>query len=141
MTENKTKPTKLSVAAFLKRKATGQQLADSHELVKLFRTVTGKTPKMWGPSIVGFGSYHYVYESGREGDMPLIGFSPRKPDLVLYLARFPGDAGLRASLGMQRAGAGCLYLKSLEDIDRGALARLARKSLAELRRRYRVQKT
>ena len=82
MTENKTKPTKGSVAAFLKKAAKGQQLEDSQALVKLFRELTGKPAKMWGPSIVGFDSYHYVYPSGREGDAPLIGFAPRKNELV-----------------------------------------------------------
>ncbi len=86
MAENKTKPTKVSVAAFLKKAATGQQLKDSQELVKLFKELTGKPAKMWGPSIVGFDSYHYVYPSGREGDAPLIGFSPRKTELSLYMA-------------------------------------------------------
>ena len=71
MAENKTKPTKVSVAGFLKTRATGQQLKDSQELVKLFKELTGKPAKMWGPSIVGFDSYHYVYESGREGDAPV----------------------------------------------------------------------
>jgi Domain of unknown function (DU1801) len=133
---NKTRPTKVSVAEFLKNKASGQQHADSRELVKLFRDVTGKAPKMWGPSIVGFGSYHYVYESGREGDMPLIGFSPRKPELVIYLAPSLDDGGLKKQLGKCRAGAGCLYIKRLDDIDRGVLRKLAVKSVAELRRRH-----
>ena len=136
MAENKTRPTKVSVADFLKKKATGQQLADSQELSRLFREVTGQPPKMWGPSIVGFGSYHYVYESGREGDAPLLGFSPRKPGLVLYLAPYLDDQGLKSKLGKHRAGAGCLYIKRLEDIDPGVLRRLAEASIAELRRRY-----
>lgn len=133
---NKTKPTRVSVADFLKKKATGSQLADSRELVKLFRNVTGKPPKMWGPSIVGFGSIHYVYETGREGDMPLLGFSPRKPELVIYLAPYLGEPGLMKKLGKHRSGKGCLYIKSLADVDRTVLERLAVLSVAELRKRY-----
>ena len=136
MAENKTKPTRLSVAGFLKKAASGQQLKDSQELVKLFKELTGKPAKMWGPSIVGFDSYHYVYESGREGDAPLIGFSPRKPELVLYLAPYLDDKGLKAKLGKHKAGAGCLYIKSLDDIDRAVLRKLAKASIADLRRRY-----
>jgi len=134
--ENKTKPTKISVAAFLKAKAAGQQLDDSQELVKLFKELTGKPAKMWGPSIVGFDSYHYVYESGREGDAPVIGFSPRKPEMVLYVPRFPGDEAVRASLGKFKASAGCLYVKRLEDVDLAVLKKLAIKGIAELRKRY-----
>jgi len=111
MAENKTKPTKLSVAAFLKARATGQQFEDSQALVKLFGEITGKPAKMWGPSIVGFGAYHYVYESGHEGDAPMLGFSPRKPEMVLYVPRFAGDESQRARLGKVRASAGCLYVK------------------------------
>ena len=136
MAENKTKPTKISVADFLKKKATRQQLEDSQELVKLFKEITGKPAKMWGPSIVGFGSYHYVYESGHEGDAPLVGFSPRKPALVLYIARYPDDEALRAKLGKHEASAGCMYVKKLDDIDRDVLKKLAMKGIAELRKRY-----
>ncbi len=130
MAENKTRPTRVSVAQFLKKKATGQQLADSQELVKLFREVTGSPPKMWGPSIVGFGNYHYVYESGREGDAPLLGFSPRKSELSLYLAPYLDDKGLKQKLGRHKAGAGCLYIRTLDDIDRAVLKKLAAMSLA-----------
>jgi hypothetical protein len=136
MAENKTKPTKVSVAAFLKAKATGQLLKDSQELVKLFKALTGTPAKMWGPSIVGFDSYHYVYESGREGDAPVIGFSPRKPEMVLYVPRFAGDETLRPGLGKFKASQGCLYVKRLEDIDLAVLKKLAIKGIAELRTRY-----
>jgi hypothetical protein len=136
MAENKTKPTRVSVAGFLKKKASGQQLADSRELVKLFSEVTGKPAKMWGPSIVGFGSYHYVYESGREGDAPLLGFSPRKPLLALYLAPGLVDQGLKEKLGKHKGGGGCLYIKTLDDIDRLVLRKLAQASVKALRERY-----
>jgi hypothetical protein len=136
MKQNKTKPTKVSVAAFLAKAAAGQRLKDCQELVRLFRELTGKPAKMWGPSIVGFDSYHYVYESGREGDAPVIGFSPRKPEIVLYLAPYPDDKDLKARLGRHKAGAGCLYVKNLDDVDRDVLKKLAKASIAELRRRY-----
>jgi len=125
MAENKTKPTRVSVAAFLKSKATGQQLKDGQELVRLFKEVTGKPAKMWGPGIVGFDTYHYVYESGREGDAPLIAFSPRKPETVLYLAQSRGKELLTAKLGKFKSRGGCIYIK-----------KLAKASVVELRKRY-----
>jgi hypothetical protein len=136
MAENKTKPTKVSVAEFLKKAAKGQQLEDSQELVKLFRELTGKTARMWGPSIVGFDTYHYVYPSGREGDAPLIGFAPRKNELSLYLAPGMEASDLMSKLGQHKAGKGCLYIKKLDDVDRGVLKALAKASIAELRKRY-----
>ena len=136
MAENKTKPTRISVAAFLKKAAAGQQLKDSQELVKLFKEITGKPGRMWGPTIVGFDSYHYVYESGREGDAPLAGFAPRKSGLVLYLAPYVEAKAVMAKLGKHKAGAGCLYIKTLDDIDRAVLKKLAKASIAELRKRY-----
>jgi len=136
MAENKTKPTKMSVVEFLKKKATGQQLADSRVLVKLFKEVTGKPAKMWGPGIVGFDSYHYVYESGHAGDAPLLGFSPRKPDLVLYLAPRFVDQRLKEKLGKHKGGAGCLYVRKLEDIDLAVLRKLAQASVTALRKKY-----
>jgi hypothetical protein len=133
---NKTKPTKVSPAGFLAKLADRQQRADCRELTKLFRELTGKPAKMWGPSIVGFGSYHYVYPSGREGDAPLIGFAPRGRELVLYLCPYPGAKALLKKLGRHKAGAGCVYIKTLDDVDRGVLKQLAKASIAELRRRY-----
>lgn len=133
---NKTRPTRVSVAAFLKKKATGRQLADSQELVKMFREITGEPPKMWGPSIVGFGKYHYVYESGREGDAPLLGFSPRKPEMVLYVMAGRESAALKKKLGKHRSSVSCLYIKSLDDIDRAVLRRMAAASAAATRSRY-----
>jgi hypothetical protein len=91
---------------------------------------------MWGPSIVGFDSYHYVYPSGREGDAPLIGFAPRKNELSLYMAPNLEARALMAKLGKHKAGAGCLYIKALDDVDRDVLRKLAKASIEELRRRY-----
>jgi hypothetical protein len=135
--ENKTRPTKVTPAAFLAAKVKdADQLADCRELIKLFRALTGKPAKMWGPSIVGFGSYHYVYPSGREGDAPLIGFSPRGRELSLYLCPYLEAKPLLRKLGKHKAGAGCLYIRKLDDVDRGVLEQLARSSIAELKRRY-----
>jgi hypothetical protein len=133
--QNKTRPTAVTPASFIAKLADPQQRKDSQELVKLFRKITGKAPKMWGPSIIGFDSYHYVYESGREGDAPLIGFSPRKPELVLYMSG-GGDKGLAAKLGKHKAGVSCLYVKKLDDIDRAVLEQLAKRSIAEVRKKY-----
>jgi hypothetical protein len=134
--ENKTKPTKVSPAAFLAKVASEQQREDSRELMKLFRELTGKPAKMWGPGIVGFGSYHYVYESGREGDAPMLAFSPRKGALVLYVIHGPKDPRLMAKLGKHKASVACIYVKQLDDIDRAVLKQIAKKSLAEVRRRH-----
>ena len=136
MAKNKTRPTTVSVTDFLEKKATGQQLADSRELIRMFREITGSPPKMWGPGIVGFGSYHYVYESGREGDAPLLGFSPRKPEMVLYVMSCEGDDGVRTKLGKCRIGVSCIYVRKLDDIDRKVLTQLARNSVADTRKRY-----
>jgi hypothetical protein len=133
---NKTKPTKVSAASFLAKLADKQQLADCRELTTLFRELTGKSPKMWGPRIVGFGSYHYTYPSGREGDAPLIGFAPRGNALSLYLCPYLGAKALLKKLGKHKAGAGCVHIKTLDDVDRRVLQQLAKASIAELRRRY-----
>jgi hypothetical protein len=138
MAENKTKPTKASVANFLEKKASAEQLADCKELVKLFRELTGKPAKIWGPSIVGFDTYHYVYPSGREGDAPLIGFAPRGRELVLYMFGCREAKPLMGRFGKYRAGAGCIYIRKLDDVDRGVLRKLAQMSIAELRRLYPV---
>jgi|SRR5580704_4829475 Domain of unknown function (DU1801) len=138
MAENKTKPTKLSVAAFIEALTDPAKRADAKMLVKLMQSVAGEKPKMWGPSIIGFGSYHYRYESGREGDMPLIGFSPRKAATVLYnLLGSSDSAALLAKLGKHTTGKGCLYIKQLADVDQEVLQALAAKSVARTRVRNR----
>ena len=114
MAENKTRPTKASVAAFIGALTDPARRADTRALVKWMQSATGERPKMWGPSIIGFGSYHYAYDSGREGDMPLIGFSPRKAATVLYGATESSDSvALLAKLGKHAGGKGCLYIKKL----------------------------
>ena len=137
MAENKTKPTEVSVAAFIDAMTDPAKREDAKVLVKLMQEVTGETPKMWGPSIVGFGSCHYVYESGREGDMPLIGFSPRKAAFVLYGPTRAGDApALLATLGKHTMGKGCLYIKKLADVDPKVLKSLVAQSVAATKARY-----
>src|SRR5450432_4907292 len=107
MADNQTKATKLSVAAFIDAVADETRRADAKALVKLMQRATGEKPKMWGPSIIGFGSYHYTYETGREGDMPLACFSPRKAATVLYGLTGSSDAGaLLTRLGKHTAGKG-----------------------------------
>ena len=137
MADNKTKPTKLSVAAFIDALPDETRRADAKALVKLMQSATGEKPKMWGPSIVGFGSYHYTYESGREGDTPLAGFSPRKAATVLYGVTGLSDSDeLLAKLGKHTTGGGCLYIKKLADVDRKVLEALIIKSVAARRARH-----
>ena len=137
MADNKTQPSKASVAAFIDALADPMRRADAKTLVKLMKAATGEAPKLWGPSIVGFGSYHYVYDSGREGDMPIIGFSPRKAAIVLYLMLGLGShEALLGKLGKHSRGKGCLYIKKLADTDPGLLERLIVESVAAVRAKY-----
>lgn len=141
MAEAKTKPTGASVAEHLARVATAAQLADARALVELMRKVTREEPKMWGPSIIGFGSYHYVYESGREGDSALAGFAVRKREFALYIVSgFEGQEQLLARLGKHKATKACLYVKRLADIDTRVLERLIAGSVEEMKRRYPASK-
>jgi Domain of unknown function (DU1801) len=133
MAENKTKPTKLSVAAFINGLTDQARRADAKALVKLMQSASGEKPQMWGPSIIGFGSYHYRYDSGREGDMPLVGFAPRKAATVLY-GMGEGKA-LLAKLGKHTTGKGCIYIKKLADVDQQVLAAMVAKSVAAMRAR------
>jgi uncharacterized protein DUF1801 len=133
LADNKTKPTKLSVAEFIDALTDQSKRADAKALVKLMRNAAGEKPKMWGPSIIGFGSYHYTYDSGREGDMPLVAFSPRKAATVLY--GFSEAEALLAKLGKHTKGKGCLYIKKLADVDQKVLEAMAVKSLAAKRAR------
>ena len=131
MPENKTKPTKLSVAAFIKALPDPVRRADAKTLTKLMQNAFGEKPRMWGPSIIGFGTCHYKYDSGREGDMPVIAFSPRKAATVLYGVLGSGEAkALLPKLGKHSTGKGCLYIKKLADVDPQTLECLIVKSLA-----------
>ena len=132
MAENKTKPTKLSVAAFIDALTDPSRRADAKALVKLMQKAAGEKPKMWGPSIIGFGSHHYTYDSGREGDMPVVAFSPRKAATVLY--GLSDSESLLAKLGKHARGKGCLYIKKLADVDQKVLEAMVVKSVAGRRR-------
>jgi len=136
MPDNKTKSTKLSVAAFIDAIKDPARRADAKVLIKLMQSATGEKPRMWGTSIIGFGNYHYKYDSGRQGDMPLIGFSPRKAANVLYGLRGSSDSDAQlAKLGKHTTGKGCLYIKKLADVDQHVLGVMAVKSVAAVRAR------
>ena len=137
MADNKTKPTKLSAAAFIDALTDGTQRADAKALIKLMQSATGEKAMMWGPSIIGFGSYRYMYESGREGDMPLVGFSPRKAATVLYgLMGSCESEALLVKLGKHTTGKGCLYIKKLGDVDQEVLKALVVKALSSKRAQH-----
>ena len=136
MAENKTVQTGVDPYDFISEVEDERKRKDSEELIALMKKVTGKPPKMWGPSIIGFGKYHYKYDSGREGDSCLTGFSPRKPSLVLYLGPVIQDADLMAGLGKYKVSKGCLYIKKLDDVDRKVLKELVVKAVADVRKRY-----
>ena len=137
MPENKTKPTEASVEDYFAARASEQQLNDCRELVTLFKKITRQPAKMWGPSIVGFGSYRYTYESGRTGEAPLAGFAIRGRELVVYLD-CEGDTQKRllSQVGKHKFGKCCLYFKQLADLDKSVLEQLVRGSITEVKRRY-----
>ena len=137
MAENKTKPTDASVEDYIAARGSEQQRADCRELMALLTHATQQPPRMWGPSIVGFGSYRYTYESGRTGEAPLAGFAIRGRDLVIYLVPEQAEQKyLRSRLGPHRMGKSCLYFKRLADLDRSVLAKLVAGSIAEVKQRY-----
>lgn len=137
MAETKTKPTAISVDAFLDAVADPARRADGRAVDALMRRVTGLEPRMWGPSIVGYGSYRYQYDSGHGGEACRIGFSPRKAELVLYvLADLPGQDEDLARLGKHRTGKSCLYVKTLAGVDMAVLERIVRGCWDEMNRRY-----
>ncbi len=137
MAENKTRATGASVEKYIAARGSEQQRADCRELTALMRKVTKHPPYMWGPSIVGFGSYRYTYESGHSGEAPLTGFAIRGRDLVIYV--MPGKDSQKAllpRLGPHRMGKSCLYFKRLEDLDRSVLEQLVTGCVAEMKRRH-----
>ena len=129
MAELKTQKNDGNVEIFLNSVAHDKRRADAFQVLELMKEVTGEAPKMWGDSIIGFGSYHYTYASGREGDWFLTGFSPRKQNLTLYImAGFDEYDDLMARLGKFKTGKSCLYINKLEDIDQDVLKELVEKS-------------
>ena len=137
MSKLKTKPTEVSVESHIAAITNEEQQNDARTLVALMRRVTGKEPVMWGPSIVGFGSYHYKYASGHEGDSALAAFAVRGRELVVYTAEdFEGRDVLLARLGKHRIGKVCVYIRRLADVDLKVLEKLVARSIAETRRLY-----
>lgn len=133
MSENKTKATQQSVEDFLAT-ADPKKKADSEQLIGIMERLSGEKATMWGPSIIGFGSYHYVYESGREGDMCRIGFSPRKDKFSLYLS-WDRDGDLIQKLGKVKTSVACIYFKKLSDLDGAVLEQMIVESLADTKQK------
>ena len=137
MSVPKTKPTEVSVESHIAAVANEEQRNDAQTLVALMRRVTKQEPRMWGPSIVGFGSYHYKYASGHEGDSALAGFAARGSELVVYIAPdFEGRDALLAKLGEHTIGKVCVYMKRLANVDLKVLETLVARSVADTKRRY-----
>jgi len=134
MAEVKTKPTNESVEKFLNKVSDEERRADCFAVAKIMEEITGEKPKMWGPSIVGFGSYHYKYASGREGDWPITGFSPRKKDLTLYLMMgYEKYKDLLEKLGKHSGGKSCLYINRLSDVHVPTLKKVIKVSVKDLK--------
>ncbi|MCC2631506.1 MAG: hypothetical protein K0S20_205 [Patescibacteria group bacterium] len=137
MSENKTVATAQSVAEFLETIPDEQKRSDCQAICDLMQEVTGLPPVMWGSAIIGFGSYHYKYESGREGDAPLVGFSPRKQNITLYIVEgFEPHKDLMEKLGSHSTGMSCLYIKKISDIDLDVLRKLIKISVDATKKRY-----
>jgi len=135
--EQKTKETDQSVVEFINEVESPKKREDAYKLLDIFEETTGYEAKMWGPSIIGFGSYHYVYPTGHEGDAPLVGFSPRKAKISIYLAT--GDTereALLSQLGKHTSGKACVYINKLDDIDVNILKQLIRQSITFLQNLY-----
>lgn len=137
MAENKTKATKASVDKFIKSIKDAKVKRDCERIISIMKAITNQEPQMWGPSIVGFGTYHYKYESGREGDFFLTGFSPRKQNLTLYIiAGFNKYEDLMKKLGKYKTGRSCLYIKSLDDINLTVLKKIITESVKHMKKLY-----
>jgi Domain of unknown function (DU1801) len=136
MEKNKTTETQNSVADFLKTVKDEKKRKDCSAIINLITKHTGLSPKMWGTAIVGFGNYHYKYESGREGDAPLVGLSPRANAITLYLSNVKEEENLIKKLGKHKIGGGCIYIQKLEDIDTTILIKMADHSIKYLRSKY-----
>ena len=137
MAENKTKQTKASVESFINKIKDETVRNDCYSIIKIMKSITKEEPRMWGPSIIGFGSYHYKYASGREGDMCIAGFSPRKQNLTIYLMPgFEVQQSLLKKLGKYKTSKVCLYIKSLEDVDVKVLKEMISISVKEMKKLY-----
>ena len=137
MADNKTRPTRASVTAFMSAIGDPGMRADARKVAAMMRRATGKRATMWGPAIVGYGSYHYRYDSGREGDSMITGFAPRKQALTVYIMPgFSHFGDLMSKLGKYKTGKSCLYIKRLADIDEAVLERLIVESVKYMRTHY-----
>lgn len=137
MAKNKTIPTDADVSNYIATVENPQQREDSKCLVRLLQEITGESPYMWGPSIIGFGSYHYKYASGHEGDAPLLGFSPRKNATSLYIySETEENKKLLSSLGKYKMGKVCIYVKKLSDVDESVMRKIAENSIHYIQKRY-----
>jgi hypothetical protein len=137
MAKNKTAATANSLTDFIDKLVGETKKEDSHKLIEIFKKLTGFDPVLWGPSIIGFGTHHYKYESGHEGDMPLACFSPRKNAIVLYLSlSFAGSAELLKKLGKHKQSKGCVYVNKLEDIDTEVLKKIIVASMNNVKKVY-----
>jgi hypothetical protein len=134
--KQKTTATTQSVSSFVKAIEDKQRQTDCFGILEIMQHQSGFEPKMWGPSIIGFGSYHYKYESGHEGDAPLVGFSPRKSEFALYIANFNGKEELLEKFGKHKTAKACVYIKRLEDIDVGVLKKLVTGSIKHYQTKY-----
>ncbi|SPF75418.1 hypothetical protein ALP8811_00405 [Aliiroseovarius pelagivivens] len=142
MAQNKTTPTDLTAENFITSVEPASKQEDAKVLDQLFQSVTGYKPLMWGPSIIGYGQYHYVYDSGRQGDFLATGFSPRKARHSIYIMPGYADFGdILARLGKHKMGKSCLYVNKLADIDLDVLAELIRAGLADLDKKWPIQPT
>ena len=138
MAEAKTKPTNASVEAYLVSRTSPEQLTDCRAIMAMCKRITGQEPRMWGPSIVGFGSYHYKYASGHQGDSALAGFAVRGRELVVYIAPgFEGRDALLAKLGEHKTGKVCVYIRRLANVYLKVLEKLVARSVADTKSRYR----
>lgn len=134
MSENKTQPTDNNVLDYIASVENKRRRDDANTLLEIMADITGYQPKMWGPTIIGFGSYHYVYDSGREGDALLVGFAPRKANLVLYImAGFEEYDALLEQLGKHKVGKSCLYINKLADVDLDVLKQLITASFEHMK--------
>ena len=137
MVKNKTVETSSSVSAFIKKLPDAQRQKDALAIIEIMKAQSGFEPKMWGPAIIGFGSYHYKYESGREGEAPLVGFSPRKTEFALYLtSAFENREELLKRFGKHKTAKACIYIKKIEDIDTAVLKKMIANSIRFLKTKY-----
>jgi hypothetical protein len=137
-TKAKTTETNKSVSSFVKSIADKTRQADCLSIIKVFQEASAFEPKMWGSAIIGFGSYHYKYDSGHEGDAPLVGFSPRKSEFALYIANFEGKEELLKKFGKHKTAKSCVYIKNLAEVDPAVLKKLVIGAVKHYKAKYKT---